>query len=157
MQKKQLNKVLIVALAIIWGVIIFKYVSPFFKSNEAVAEFTGIPIKSKFKSFKRDTFLLKTIKRDPFLGASFKIKKSGIRKPLKRKIRSNNKNVIWPRIAYLGFVKSNKSKRKLGLVRINNQMHRVRKGTVINGVLVFEIQEDSVGLRFNNDKKYFKR
>lgn len=157
MQKKSINSILIIGVVLIWGVLAFKFIRPFFMDKPEVITAESLPIKTTPVTRKKDTFNLETVNRDPFLGKVF-FKKQGVKKALtKKKKRKPTKKTPWPKIAYLGFVKSSTSTNKLGLVRVNKKLHRVRKNVSIENIQVFLVDKDSIGLKMNNEKKYFKR
>ena len=157
MQKKNLNKILIGLLILIWGILIFKYVSPYFKSPKNQLAIEVIAPSEKYNLFTRDTFQLKAIKRDPFLG-TYKVKKEKTKsiQPTRKTIKVK-KNIVWPKISYLGYVKSNTNKSKLGLVRINNKLHKVRKSQTIDQIQVVKILKDSIAMKLNGSLEYFNR
>lgn len=160
MQKKKLNKILILAVALIWGVVVFKFAAPYFTPTETVITADVLVKPSKVFLQKKDTFNLELPQRDPFLGKSVRVKKTktSVAKPIK-KVRKpsvpSNKN--WPRIEFLGFVKSSKSKSRLGLVRINGTLKRVRNGSKIGEVTVVKIEERQISLSFQKETKTFNK
>ena len=160
MKKAQLNKILIISLIVIWGVLIYKYASPYFKTHEFTAPVRVDTPADLYVLFKKDTFALELSKRDPFLDTRVFKKKTPVFKPIAKKVikkKSLEKPNVWPSIQYLGFVKSNASKSRLGLMRINNKLYKVRDGEKLKMLGVIKVEEDSIQLLFEGKKKYFKR
>ena len=160
MKKAQLNKILIISLIIIWGVLIYKYASPYFKKQEFIEPVRVDSPSDLYVTFKKDTFELALSKRDPFLDTRVYKKKTPVFKSTAKKVikkKSLEKPKVWPGIRYLGFVKSNASKSRLGLIRINNKLYKVHDGEKLKMLGVIKIEEDSIQLIFEGKKKYFKR
>ena len=111
---------------------------------------------------KKDSLELIFPKRDPFLNtlkASRKTKTIKVAQATKVKPKTPKKSLLWPKINYLGYVKSKKSvKSKLGLVRVDGKLQRTRKNDMVKeGVRVIAITGDSIGLTMKNQKRYFKK
>lgn len=159
MKKNNLNKALVILLFIIWGVLIYKYLLPNNKENIDFFEIASKNRSNTYSSFKKDTFKLNINNKDPFLGVPIPKVKSIIKKQKKvvKNISSYKKSKVWPKIKYLGFVKSNNSKFKLGLIKINDTLHKVHDGEELKILDVLKIGEDSIKLRYSNQTKYFKR
>ena len=162
MQKKNINKVLIGAVALIWGVVLYRFAAPYFGASDTAINtdlFVAPPI-SFIK--KKDTFDLQLPQRDPFLGKSIKPRKvvsSPVSKPKSSTKKKTQPTVrkSWPRVEYLGFVKSSKNASRLGLVRVNGVLKRVRKGDLIRDIKVVKIEEEEITLSFQKDIKSFKK
>ncbi|MEE9363944.1 MAG: hypothetical protein V3U92_15190 [Cellulophaga sp.] len=161
MERKKINKVLIVVVILIWGIVLYKFVSPYFKqtaNNVLTAELLTKELKVIAK--KKDTVALNLIDRDPFLGKPFYKKKRVGREKIAKKtsvIKVTPKIIEWPKITYLGFVKSKKNARRLGLVRVDGKLYRVNKKEVIQGVMVLDIYNEYILLVNGKEKKKFKR
>jgi len=160
MQKKKINKVLIAAVALIWGVVVYKLAGKFFTIEEPVitAEVLVKPLQNFLR--KKDTFQLKVPDRDPFLGKLTVVRKKKTTKPIvKPSVRRGPVAPIknWPRIEYLGFVKSAKSSSRLGLLRIDGVLKRVRKGAEVKGVMIKSIEEDKISILFQKEVKDFAK
>ena len=157
MPKKNINGVLIFVAVIIWGVLIFKFITPYFGTNESV-EASVIPSGNFEKKLlhKKDTFLLKSVDYDPFLAKNHSQQKTFVKKITGQKTKKT-KRTTWPKLTYLGFVKSKGNKNKLGLLRVDNKLHRVKPKETVNGLYVYKIYNDSIGLKLGSEKKYFKK
>ena len=162
MQKKKINKVLIIVVALIWGVVIYKFITPYFLNNDAVVITADALVNpSKVVIQKKDTVQLMIPERDPFLGKTIRKVKTAISKPVQSKKKQQSKTVTattWPSIEYLGFIKSKNSTSKLGLVRINGVLKRVRSGAEIRGVIIKSIAEEKIVIQLGKDiKDFFKK
>ena len=70
-------------------------------------------------------------------------------KPVLRRV------VRWPRVEYKGCVNSHGKKDVLGLLVINDKEYLVRNEQIFSEVMVMDIQSDSIGLQYQDDKRYF--
>ncbi|WP_299242521.1 hypothetical protein [uncultured Aquimarina sp.] len=160
MQKKKINKVLIIAVALIWGVVIYKFAAPYFLTNDVVVTADALVNPPKIFLRKKDTFNLNIPNRDPFLGKTMSKRKPKVFVSSKPEKKSRSKTVVsknWPRIEYLGFIKSKESTSRLGLLRVNGVLKRVRNGADVQGVKVKSISLDKITLQFQKDVKDFKK
>lgn len=162
MQKKHINKILIIAVALIWSLVMYKFATPYFSATDTVI--TADVLVNPKRNFirKKDTFHLEIPDRDPFLGKITSSKKRKIVKEVSKPIKkSSNKKkekiTTWPKITYLGFVKSQKKTSKLGLVRINGVLKRVRKGMEISGVKIKKVEENLITIQFQKESRDFKK
>jgi hypothetical protein len=159
MDKKKINTVLIIALTCIWSVVLYKFINPLFvKTN--IAQVIEIPNESILTPInKKDTVILNFPERDPFLG---KIKNTNIVKPKPRikTVKSISKvtaQIVWPKIQFLGYVKSNSSKNKLGLVRVDGKLYRVNRNSTVAGLTIKDVTDETVIIANGKDEKIFKR
>ncbi len=160
MDKKKINTILILAVASIWGVLLYKFVASLFvdKDYVAVAE---IPIAEPLvKVGKKDTVQLHFPDRDPFLDQKTFAIKTPKKKVAKRNVKQNTKPlkpITWPKIQYLGFVKSNSSKSRLGLVRIGEKLHRVNTNEQVDGLRIKKITNDEIVVLNGKDERIFAK
>ena len=159
--KKKLNFFLIGLLIIIWGSVIYKYFGK--KEGNENLNFAELPLaKQNIRIDKtKDTFKLEFSGRDPFLNTK------PITRPALKTTQSNtiakktNKktatNVMWPKIEYYGFVKSNNSKSELVVIKINSRLHKVRENQEIDELKITETSSDSIEIEFQKKKRFFYR
>jgi len=159
MDKKKINTVLIIALTCIWSVVLYKFINPFFVNTD-IAHVIEIPNEAILTPIKKkDTVVLNFPERDPFLG---KIKKANTAKPKSRikidkSIPKITAQVVWPKIEFLGYVKSNSSKNKLGLVRVDGRLYRVKRNSTISGLIIKDVTDETVIIANGKNQKIFKR
>lgn len=159
MQKKHLNTALIIVVVAIWGGLIYKYVSPFFSNNESLINTPKESFVNKETHIQsKDTFELAILTHDPFLAKTYyKTKSSQTTAKNTTKKKAKKKKLVWPKISYLGFVKAQTNKSKLGLIRINKKLYKVRSKDNVANMSVFKVTNDSIGLQLGVEKKYFKK
>jgi len=108
---------------------------------------------------KKDSITLHISDRDPFLGRSI-VKKKNKMQPVKKVAKrptTNLKPILWPKVQYLGFVKSKNSKGKLGLVRIDGKLHRVKQNAELSGLRIKRITDDSLVILNGKEERIFTK
>jgi|SRR5690606_20822525 len=156
MNKPLLNKVLIVALIIIWALIGYKFLYGFSFRTET-SQMQLHPPPSKTVSKKVAVFELKLVDRDPFLG-TYPLKSiTSETNPIKPNPKTNmsNNKPTWPQIAYYGYIQNETSKFPLVMISVNNKLIRVKKGDEYEGMIIQNVFRDSVVVRKGNQNKVF--
>ena len=150
MKNKKTIKVLLPAVAIIWGVVLYQFITAFFPDESPKMAITTSSFKAP--TFKpRDTFSLKPIDRDPFLGTSTRIRND---RP-KSRVKSGKSPEPWPEISYQGAVTDNKGRSGIFMVTINGEQHLLRKGESASEVSVQRGSSTGVTLRYKGSSKKF--
>ena len=62
--------------------------------------------------------------------------------------------INWPNITYYGYIKSKDKIEELILVKIDNQLYKLRKNSNINGLIINKVYKDSIEVSFNKNKKF---
>ena len=132
---------------IIWGIIGYKIISGI---NPETPETTNQNIAVNFTpktNIKADTFSIKTVNRDPFLGTLMATNrktaislKSGIKKPY----------VVMPNITYGGLIKNQQSAQQIFVVNINNRQYLLKKGQIQDEVKLVSGNTKEIVVRFNS-------
>jgi len=159
MQKKYLNSILGLGVVVIWGILGYTY----FKKMTPNLQTTSVVNDYQFDldlNTKRGDFVLTSIVRDPFLN-QVEIQPATevlpiISDNMIEKLQENTP-VIWPKITYLGYVKSKNNPEKLGLMRLQKNFCKVRLRQKIKAIEVVAITQDSIGLRYQKELKYFSK
>lgn len=154
MNKRVLNKVLLISLVVIWSVIAYRFLNNFKgKSTETIAEISVLSKQSMVA--EKEVFLLPEKVKDPFLN-TIQIKKVD-KKPVRQTVISSNKNkaILWPSIEYYGFIQSENKQSPLVLLKINQKMYRFRKGESKEKITILNIYKDSVQLSLGKEKRVF--
>lgn len=159
MDKKKLNTILIIAVACIWGILLYKFITPYFTETEAQYLAEIPPEMPLAKIRKKDTVELDFPERDPFLGKTIRPKTNTVspRKKVAKRLPKVTQPVLWPKIEYLGFVKSSSNKSRLGLVRIDGKLHRVKSNAEVNGIKINSITNDALVISNGKEERSFKR
>lgn len=157
MNKKYLNSILIVLLALIWGGVIYKY---FIKKKTVLPE-NAMQSNSMAIDYTiaKDTFVLRLNNRDPFKASKRRRTQSNTTqaKPSGGNRIKQLKTIVWPNIEYYGFVKSTQNKTRMALVKVNGRLHRKRERETIDDVKLVKAYSDSIIVMLNKEKKTVKR
>lgn len=165
MKKKNLNIILIIAVGLIWGILIYKYVNNQFASDDTTQVNYGdnsadFKVSSKIK---KDTFQLKEYERDPFLGKMSRRRErvvihNGVGTKPKKSSTAPKTITPWPQIQYIGYVKEEKSKNPLLLLKINGKFLRKKADQeFLEGLKIQSFYKDSIIVRYNKEEKTIKK
>lgn len=161
MKKKILNVFLITMLVIIYGKIFLKmFGSSSFNDTISTYELSVLDNKIN-KPLERIDFDISNVKTDPFrLSTQSSIiqnKKITTTKSLKKSKITDSKYLYWPNFEYYGFVKNQKSKSPLILVKVDSKMIRKREGEVFDNIKIYKVYEDSLILKQGKEKKVVQK
>lgn len=158
MKNKKLTYLLIVAVAGVWGILLYRVFAAV-KSNDDDQPVTAVaPVKEAFNDFSipKDTAKLLLNYRDPF----------GLTKPkdtaavLNRAVNVIHKPAIadpvinWSFITYSGYIRNPVSKRLVALVSINGQSLTLAEGEIRNHVKLLKNLRDSIKISYQGKVKY---
>ena len=164
MPKKKLNIVLVAALLLIWGLVMYKL---FWKEadSSAIEEADFMMATENLESAVPDTIILDLSYRDPFLGkAPRKAKKHVSRStPQTTSVRKDKKKIVkhinqpeavkWPSITYSGMIENSNDSRKVAIVNIDNQSHLLAPGDTANQIMLASMNRDSIRVNWNGKTK----
>lgn len=154
--KKKLNILLICAVSIIWGAIIYRLVSQYFFTPKVALNY-AITNENKLKITEKDTFDLQNLSRDPFMGTISAGTPARTTRQHKTFFTAKPKPALtWPQIKYFGFIKSKDHKGELVLIQINGRLNKLKKGEIKDNITVKRIYKDSIELGFNKVNKTFR-
>jgi len=147
MKNKKLLYILIPAVIIIWGVIIWRIVSFTAKDSEDNLEYK-IDISSD--SLTKQQYILQLDYSDPFLGikdikTSKPIKNNGIKKV---EISSLTPNIPMPQIDYFGLVEC--GQRKTGLITFKTKSLLIHTNENYEEIEILSMNEDSLKITFKS-------
>ncbi|WP_300570380.1 hypothetical protein [Flavobacterium sp.] len=164
MSKKKINIALLIVVLALWGTVGYKTISQYFFSKELAFNDVKLNTKLNFNQIKKDTFNLESIQRDPFLNNNSEpptntevVKKVYLPKKVVSKPVAAPKPVLqWPAIFYYGYIKSKDKTEELILVKIDRQLHKLRKNDQIDGLTIKKVFNDSIEVSFYKEKKIIK-
>lgn len=146
MNSKTKIYILIIAVIGIWGYIGYKIIS---KLNPDTPEYTNEESTVSFNpkhTVKIDTFSIRNVPKDPFLGTLTKKKTKG-----NSSKNLNSKKVTSSRaIIYKGLIKKQDSKNKVFILDINNKQYLLKKNQVADSVKLIKGNAKEIVIRFNN-------
>jgi hypothetical protein len=163
MKQNSLKYILIVFVAAIWGIIIYK-IFLVVNGPKNIAESSVIDTKSDSKGQRKDTFSIIANYPDPFLKSerSSKPTISPINNENAQKQTTKNSTKIvsqkkWPDIIFTGVVSNFTGNKSTILITINGSSIIMKKGDLINDVTLISIARDSIKLKFQDEYRYIKR
>lgn len=146
MKNKKSVYVLLPLVLFIWGAVMYQFFSFSSPEDIAVEPSNGISLKPIIMQ-KRDSVIINTNYRDPFLGKVYAAKKdSTFRK--KPKPKKMVEPILWPRIQYKGIVSDTKEKSKIFMLVINKKTYLMRKGQIENDVYLKDGDRESVYVKY---------
>ncbi|MBI1286285.1 MAG: hypothetical protein GC178_01790 [Flavobacteriales bacterium] len=159
MKDKKTLVVLIPALIIVWGMIIYRLVETFSEDDPTVEIFarTEAPVESE-----HITYALQLDYPDPFLKAEIRkavvkdVKKSST-KPQKKPVQRKVRETPAPKLRYNGRVENRTSNEERHLISINGNPHIVALNELVDEVTLQKVFTDSVQFRWNKETIYVKR
>lgn len=146
------NHILLPIVIIIWALLfyqIYTYIKPSNTVNikQESKLFVPPPIKTK------DTFSLKKIDRDPFLGTLYQKRVVQKTKASKVKVKLQEP---WPTIKFLGVVEGTNSKDQAFIISINGQQQILQPGEVDENLFFKSGSQKKIVFTFNNETKEFE-
>lgn len=145
MKNKKSIYILLLVVLLIWGLVIYNFVSWSPSGTPDIAE-PG-PVEAKpLDIVKRDTLILDADYRDPFLG---KMHRPGntVTDAVKRKVKKQEP-VVWPALQYKGIVSDNKDKIRVYMVVINGQAYLMGEKETAQEVTLKKGDRQSVTLSY---------
>ncbi|GGX27249.1 hypothetical protein [Aquimarina muelleri] len=159
MNKKVINSILISFTVIIWALVSYK-VFKYFNSDTQIPDNSNtilISDSSSLFNFSKDTFDLKKVHRDPFLGEINSTREPKINTVLQSRSKNtkNSKPIryVWPKLNYYGYVKGVNSSSELILIKIDNKLRKIREGKQLEGIVLKKVYRDSIIVMMNKELK----
>lgn len=164
MSKKRINIALLILVLGLWGTVGYKTINQYFFSKEVALSDVQSNATFNFSQIKKDTFHLEAVQRDPFLNKNSVVQHEN---PVVKKIYSQpkvvNKPIIqpkpiinWPSVSYYGYIKSKEKSEELILVKIDNELHKLRKNSDVDGLVIKKVYNDSIEVLFNIEKRVIR-
>ena len=161
MSKKNINIALIVLVLSLWGTVAYKSLYQYLFSNN---DDLGVNLNTSqvnFTTISKDTFDLQKVTHDPFLNKQLEkvevlstiipvSKPIAVKKP---KVEKKIEAIQWPQIFYYGYIKSKDKTEELILIKVDNQLYKLRKNATVNGLLINKLYKDSIEVKYNNQSK----
>lgn len=156
MSKKRTNIILLLGVVLIWGLLIYKFFGNSFINQKNQQDFVSVVYDELPISIEKDTVELRSYVRDPFLGNIKNTRKLVSKTKRGANVKKTKPIVVvqWPQLEYLGFVKEEKAKEPLLLLRVNGKLIR-RKSSFefYEGMKILNFYRDSLLVVFNGTEK----
>jgi len=169
MKNKKIMFLLVPAVVIVWGLIIYRIAEAVSeKETQTAANSVEQPVDRRTASLPDSVKLLVNY-RDPFLTGSV------VSRPVERPMGTGGavpttpasfapsvpappaKIVVWPAVQYLGMIQNSTSKTKIAIVRINGKSHLLAEAAVAGQLTVQKITPDSVSVSFQGERKHIRK
>ncbi len=149
---------MIIAVAGLWGYIIFKICSTYFSTQESPVQVLTTP-GTESRAPLSDTFTLVNNYTDPFLGV---IADNNAPKKQNTVVKTEKKKQTppaapWPSVAYGGMIRNQENNNQLALLTVNGQTDLVSPGKQYLEITVVRIFQDSVELGYGKERKYVRK
>lgn len=150
MTNKTKTYVLLVVVLAIWGIVGYKIASTLNPDPPKIVkkEF-DISFNPK-TNMVSDTFSIKTVERDPFLGTLL-VKKEPLLK------RQTTLKAEWVSISYHGIITQQQSKNKVFVVSIEKEQSLIKIGQSIKGVKLVRGNNREIVVAYKNSTKTIKK
>ena len=157
MNRPLLNKILIGGLLLIWSAVGYKLFKP--AKDKLAQQLEQTPVIAKTEGESLPDFEWEPLKRDPFLNTITRSKTAPKQSKPKggRLTRPKNTSTIWPTIEYFGFVRKQNQPAPLALIKINNNLQRLRAGEAFQSIEVLMVHEDSIKLKFGREVRTIRK
>ena len=163
-KNKKLTYLLICAVAVVWGIVVYKFVFNDTGDDYALKSFPVKKVDEPYDQYaaKPDTFKLALNYRDPFgehgqavvvqeLPVSAGQPTNFIPTPMPPP------PIDWSFIRYSGYVTSPATKKLVSIMVVNGQERMVAEGEVFGGVKLLKNKKDSILVSWQGKQKYIKQ
>ncbi|TKG88108.1 hypothetical protein EYV94_27630 [Puteibacter caeruleilacunae] len=156
MAKKSKTNIYILLPVVIalWGTIFYKVFWGNGGDEPLLMEVQPVNMKVSKQVEASTDFQLKLNYADPFLGTQYVKKKVAVATK-KSKPSRNRALANWPGVSYNGCISNDKG--ELAHLLINGRTSLVAKDAIVNEISVLEITADSILLKCQSEKKWFKK
>ena len=152
MKNKKLTYFLILLVAGVWGMIIYRVFSAVGDGDD-IKHVAAKPVKEAFNDYAimKDTTKLLLNYRDPFGITSKKDTAIKITKNVRPRIKvvTPKPTINWSFITYSGYIRNPATKKLVALVSINGQNMTLSEGETKNQVKLLKNLRDSIKVSFN--------
>ena len=156
LKNKKAIYVLLPLVLLIWSLIIYRIVA----GTSSGDSFSGTSNAFSFalEQEKADTFSLVADYTDPFLDHLWEYQEAGAQEaedPVLEQtvVQSQPVYINWPRVAFSGLVKNQKSNKQVVLVSISDRSHLMKVGDKIDGVSLQKVFADSIVVSYEKEVK----
>lgn len=158
MKNKKVTYLLLVAVAVVWGLVIYQFFNRVGGGDMYVVD-NYVAMADNIK-VEQDTFEIVANYRDPFLGtmkrANYHAPLNGAAKPKKKPEPKPEVSIDWTFLSYTGKVANTVNDKSAYGILIYNDSYIMSKGDEVQGVTLDAVYGDSVRVIYQNQKKVLK-
>jgi type II secretory pathway component PulC len=136
----------------IWGLLIYKIVDAFSTGDKPMVNTATAHFKAP-TGVQKDTFSLKPIVTDPFLGTVYA--KERTLTQTTNTPRATKNETPWPSIGYFGIVADRNSPTSVYIVSINGQQFLLKQGDTLQKLKIIKGSEKNIFIRFGKETREF--
>lgn len=152
LNKKTKTYLLLAAVLGIWGTIAYKIITGLNSELPTVEPLEMVSDFNPKADISKETFTIKPIERDPFLGTLYQKKQKTTSKGALKAT-----SVTFPLISYQGMIKKRKAKDKVFIININQKQHLLKIGQTRDSITLIKGSAKEIQLRYRNQYKVFKQ
>lgn len=152
MKSKKSIYILLPLVLFIWGTVMYQVFSFSANEEEVVVPTNEISLKP-IKISKRDSVVINTNYRDPFLGKMYSTE--NVKSTKKKSVLKKVEPLVWPTIQYKGIVSDTKDKVKIYMLVINNHTCLMKKGETQNEIYLKDGDRESVYVKYKGQLNLF--
>lgn len=114
----------------IWGTIAFKAIAGLRPNAPLAKEVGSANVFKPKENLEMDTFSIRKVERDPFLGSfnTSNKKRTKAKKSIKKKVKKA------PSIQFIGLIKNQKADKEIFIVKIKQEQYLLKLGETVEGV-----------------------
>lgn len=149
--------ILIAAVVLVWGLIMIRVIGRF--SSNDVPLVNNVSYTFEDNKQMTDTFDLLLDYNDPFLGYERIVppltnKQTNVTLVNAKVEKKTTQNKPFPRVIYYGLIINKETQKLVAIININGSQILVQQGNEILGVRLLKIENDSILIDYENEKKW---
>ncbi len=148
MKNKTKTYILLALVLGVWGAIGYRIVSTINPSAPDVAQQNFEVSFSPKTNIEVDTFSIRVVNRDPFLGTL--LVKNKPKKTIRKTVQPK---ITWLPVLYHGSISKQNTKTKVFIISVSGQQNLMKIGQTINGVKLIRGNNNSVTVSYKGARK----
>lgn len=165
--KKKLNLFLIIIVALLWGTVLYRYVSNSLPQTPVDENNVFVTKENIVLTLDRDTFLLNKLKYNPFGEISHDQVNSSSSSTVNYLVKHSRQkerkivpdivptDAVPPEIVYFGYIKS--ENKELAIFSLNGKIKRLAKDQVFEGVVVKRFSKQNLTISYRKNDLIFEK
>ena len=151
LKNKKITYLLIMLVALIWGMIFYKIYSKFGEKKQ-IERSSPLSVVAIENGLRDSVFTLSLDYPDPFLKGMGQSSETPLVSAAKN--TGNPMIVSWPLIEYRGLLTSNSKNESTGLLRIQSSNLLVKQGKVYAAIKIRTLTRDSIFMEYQNESRW---
>lgn len=165
MKNKNITYLLLAVVGLVWGTIIYRFITTLSQENAPIENISYQKIKTP-QSLVPDSFILFANYRDPFLGRQFAtvntynpqtIRVKPIKNIKKPEVLPVKSIIDWSFIRFSGIIKNKNTGKEVALISINGKEQMAGLNSVLENVTILSFSKDSLHVFYQGEKKTIRK